>query len=93
MAVTVVPVVFDELAREVSAAVAETLATARKERGVTFRELTERTELSRAHLDRLLRGQTPMELQELVRISIALSLDPQIVMRDAWVLAQKKSRR
>lgn len=92
MTVTVEPVVFDDLAKDVSAAVGAILANEREHRQVTYRELVEQTHISRATLDRMFKGTAEIEVGELVLICTTLGLDPRSVMRDAWNQAMQKRR-
>jgi DNA-binding Xre family transcriptional regulator len=89
MTITVEPVVFDKLARDVTAAVAETLSQAREDQSVKYGDLVTQTGISRAKLDRILNGRTEIGVEDLVRLCAALDLVPGVVMREAWQKAHR----
>lgn len=80
---SVTRVVFDDFAREFSAAVAKELHDQREERQVPWKTLMEETGLSRSHLNKLLTGKASIELEELVLICASLGVDPFVLMRNA----------
>lgn len=82
---TISGVLFDEYAHAFSVAVAAELHHERESRGISYPELVRETGISRASLSRKLAGTTPIELEELVRICVALRVDPFVLMRDIRV--------
>lgn len=92
MTATVELVVFDKLAKDVNAAVAATLAQAREDQKIQYRQLVEETGISRAKLDRMFNGSAEIGVEDLVRLCAVLDLVPGRVMRDAWVKAHDDPR-